>query len=74
MSFEDIEVARAAREAKEVAKDKGKRGRKRKRAALETEGQDPESVLACAAQDVDEVEPQATQMIEGQRAPVAYMG
>ena len=74
MSFEDIEVARTARAAKEVAKGKGKRGRKRKSAAPEVEGQDLESALACAAQDVDEVEPQATPMIKGQRAPVAYMG
>jgi hypothetical protein len=74
MSFEDIEVARAARAAKEVAKGKGKRGRKRKSAALETDGQDPESVLACAAQDADEAEPEAAPMFEGQRAPVAYMG
>ena len=31
MSFEDIEVARAARAAKDVIKGKGKRGRKRKK-------------------------------------------
>jgi len=37
MSFEDIEVARAARAAKEVIKGKGKRGRKRKSAALEAD-------------------------------------
>jgi hypothetical protein len=37
MSFEDIEVARAARAAKEVIKGKGKRGRKRKSAAPEPE-------------------------------------
>jgi len=73
MSFEDIEVARAARAAKEVAKGKGKRGRKRKSAALEAEGQDPESVLACAAKDADEAEPEAAPMFESQRAPVAYM-
>jgi hypothetical protein len=74
MSFEDIEVARAARAAKEVAKGKGKRGRKRKSAALEAEWQDPESVLARAAQDADEAEPEPVPMIEGQRAAVAYMG
>jgi hypothetical protein len=39
MSFEDIEVARAARAAKDAIKDKGKRNRKRKSAALEA---DPE--------------------------------
>jgi hypothetical protein len=47
MSFEDIEVARAARAAKEVIKGKGKRGRKRKSAPLEadepeTEPEEPE--------------------------------
>lgn len=42
MSFEDIEVARAARAAKEVIKDKGKRGRKRKSAALEVDEPEPE--------------------------------
>ncbi|KAG4442003.1 hypothetical protein IFR05_002529 [Cadophora sp. M221] len=35
MSFEDIEVARAAQGAKDVVKGKGKRGRKRKRVAPE---------------------------------------
>ncbi len=35
MSFEDLEVARAARAAKEVIKSKGKRGRKCKGTALE---------------------------------------
>jgi hypothetical protein len=34
---EDIEVARAARAANEVIKGKGKRGRKRKSAALEVD-------------------------------------
>jgi len=43
MSFKDIEVARAARAAKEVIKGKGKRGRKRKSAALEAD--EPESEL-----------------------------
>jgi hypothetical protein len=38
MSFQDIEVARAARAAK-VIKGKGKRGRKRKSAALEADSQ-----------------------------------
>ncbi|KAG4430485.1 hypothetical protein IFR05_014028 [Cadophora sp. M221] len=58
MSFEDIEVARAARAAKEVIKGKGKRGRKRKDAALvadepETKaGQpEPEPKVACVAKD-----------------------
>jgi hypothetical protein len=43
MSFEDIEVARAARAAKEVIKGKGKRGRKRKSAALEAEEAETEA-------------------------------
>ena len=61
MSFEDIEVARAARAAKEAIKSRGKRGRKRK----------------GAAQDADEPEPKAVRMIESPKpwqAPVAYMG
>jgi hypothetical protein len=40
MSFEDIEVARAARAAKEVVKGKGKRGRKCKNTALEADEPD----------------------------------
>jgi len=51
MSFEDLEVARAARAAKEVIKGKGKRGRKRKGTALEAEEVDPEPGLACAAKE-----------------------
>jgi hypothetical protein len=43
MSFEDIEVARAARAAKEVIKGKGKRGRKRKSAAVEADEPEPDS-------------------------------
>jgi hypothetical protein len=60
MSFEDIEVARAARAAKEVIKGKGKRGRKRKSAALEA----------------DEPEAEVARMIDAPvpwRAPVARM-
>jgi len=72
MSFEDIEVARAARAAKEVIKGQGKRGRKRKSAALETG--EPEVARAAkeaikgrgkrgrkrksAAQEADEPEPE----------------
>jgi len=37
MSFEDIEAARAARAVKDAVKGKGKRGRKRKSAALEAD-------------------------------------
>jgi hypothetical protein len=42
ISFEDIEVAQAARAAKEVIKGQGKRGRKRKSAALEVDKPEPE--------------------------------
>jgi hypothetical protein len=42
MSFEDIEVARAARAAKDAIKSKGKRGRKRKSAALEADKPEPD--------------------------------
>jgi hypothetical protein len=61
MSFEDIEVARAARAAKEVIKGKGKRGWKRKSAALEAEEPEaepeepeaePEPEVARAAKEV----------------------
>jgi hypothetical protein len=58
MSFEDIEMAQAARAAKEVIKGKGKRGRKRKSAALEAdepeteaEEAEPELEVARAAKD-----------------------
>jgi hypothetical protein len=47
MSFEDIEVARAARAAKDAIKGKGKRGRKRKSAAHEAE--EPEVALTIDA-------------------------
>jgi hypothetical protein len=46
MSFEDIEVARAARAAKEVIKGQGKHGRKRKSAELGVEEEE-------AAQTID---------------------
>jgi hypothetical protein len=49
MSFKDIKVARAARAAKEVIKGKGKRGWKRKSAAVEAE--EPET-------EADEPEPE----------------
>jgi hypothetical protein len=60
MSFEDIEVARAARAAKEVIKGKAKRGRKRKSTALEAE-----------ESEADEPEPEVAQMID---APVPWKG
>jgi hypothetical protein len=53
MSFEDIEVARAARAAKEVIKDKGNRGRKRKSATVEADEPEPdEPEVARAAEEV----------------------
>jgi hypothetical protein len=57
ISFEDIKVARAARAAKEVIKSKGKRGWKRKSAAVEaeeSEADEPEAEpeVACAAKEV----------------------
>jgi hypothetical protein len=64
MSFEDIEVARAARAAKEVIKGKGKRGWKRKSGALEAD--EPELVLELeVAWTIEALEPL--------RAPVARM-
>ena len=64
MSFEDIEVARAARAAKEVIKGKGKRGWKCKSAAQEADELESE---------VEEAEPEVAQMIEPWRARVARM-
>ncbi|KAF4626224.1 hypothetical protein G7Y89_g11935 [Cudoniella acicularis] len=64
MSYEDIEEARAKRAAKEVIKGKGKRGRKRKSAALEAD--EPEL----------EPGPEVARMIEAAepwRAPVVRM-
>ena len=55
MRFEDIEVPRAARAAKEVIKSKGKRGRKRKSAAPEadeSESNEPEQEVAHATKVV----------------------
>ena len=55
MSFEDIEVARAACAAKEVIKGRGKRGQERKSAALEAEEPEPEPEpepeVVCAAKE-----------------------
>jgi hypothetical protein len=57
MSFEDIEVARAARAAKDVIKEKGKRGRKRKSTTIEADEPEPdepepEPEMARAAEEV----------------------
>ena len=62
MSFENIKVARATRAAKEVMKGKGKRGRKRKSAALEADEPEAEQEVA---QTIEAPEPW--------RAPVARM-
>jgi len=53
ISFEDIEVARAAHAAKEVIKGQEKRARKRKSAALEAEEPEtePEPEVARAAKE-----------------------
>ena len=59
MRFEDIEVAQAARAAKEVIKGKGKRGRKRKSAALEVDDLETE--------DEPEVARPAKEAINGRR-------
>jgi hypothetical protein len=61
MSFEDIEVARAARAAKEVNKGKGKRGRKRKSTALEEDQPEAE------AEEEPEVIPAAEEAIKDKR-------
>jgi hypothetical protein len=67
MSFEDIEVARAARAAKEVIKGQGKRGRKRKSAALEAD--EPEADELEADEPEPESEPEvaraAKEVIKG---------
>jgi hypothetical protein len=54
ISYEDIEEARAARAAKEVINGRGKRGRKRKSAALEADEpeSEPEPEVACTAKEV----------------------
>jgi hypothetical protein len=52
MSFEDIEVARAARAEKEVIKGKGKRGWKRKSAVLEADEPEAEPEVARAVKEV----------------------
>ena len=89
MSFEDIEVARAVRAAKDVIKGKGKRGRKRKSAALEAEAEVVPAAKEAingrgkrgrkrksAAQEADEPKPEVARIIDAPvpwRAPVAQM-
>jgi hypothetical protein len=68
MSFEDIEVVRAARAAKEVIKGKGKRGWKRKSAALEAdelEADEQEPELESKADSELEVARVAEEVING---------
>ena len=66
MSFEDIEVARAARAAKDVIKGKGKRGRKRKSATLEAE--EPETEAEAEGPEAEaEVARAAKEAINGRR-------
>ena len=74
MSFEDIEVARAARAAKEVIKSKGKRGRKRKSAAPEAD--EPEADEPEADEPESESEPEVARTIGATvlwTAPIAQM-
>jgi hypothetical protein len=61
MSYEDIEVARAARAVKDAIKGKGKRGRKRKSVAIEPDEPEvdepepePEPEVARAVEEVAE--------------------
>ena len=51
MSYEDIEEARAKRAAKEIITGEGKRGRKRKIAALEADTPEPDSKMARIAEE-----------------------
>jgi hypothetical protein len=66
MSFEDIVVARAARAAKDVIKDKGKRGRKRKSVAIEPEEPNADELEADSEPEVARV---AKEAIKGQGKP-----
>jgi hypothetical protein len=69
MSFEDIEVARAARAVKD-AKVKGKRGRKRKSDALEADEPEPDEPEADSEPETEpepEVARAAKEAIKGRR-------
>jgi hypothetical protein len=66
MSFEDIVVARAASAAKDVIKDKGKRGRKRKSVAIELEEPNADEPEADSEPEVARV---AKEAIKGQGKP-----
>ena len=66
MSFKDIEVAQAARAAKEVIKGKGKRGRKRKSPALEAdEADEPEADKLEADDPAPEVARATKEVMKG---------
>jgi hypothetical protein len=70
MSYEDLEEARAKRAAKEEAKaikGKGKRGRKRKGAAPETDASEPKVARMSEMQVVNEIDSELL------RVPVAQM-
>ena len=67
MSFEDIEVARAARAAKEVIKGKGKRGRKRKSIAIEADDPEPDAEPDSEPDSEPEVARAAEEVINGRR-------
>jgi len=67
MSFEDIEVARAARAAKEVIKGKGKRGRKRKSTAIEADDPEPDAEPDSEPDSEPEVARAADEVINGRR-------
>jgi DNA-directed RNA polymerase delta subunit len=88
MSFEDIEEARIKRVAEDATKNKGKRGRKGKSAALEADEADVEAEAEAeeelevahfakgAVQETDEpnLEPEVARMLKApRRAPVARM-
>jgi len=67
MSFEDIEVARTARAAKD-AKGKGKRGRKRKSAALEAdEPEAAEAEVEAEPEPEPEVARAAKEVVKGKK-------
>jgi len=67
MSFEDIEVARVARAAKEVIKGKGKRGRKRKSTIIEADDPEPDAEPDSEPDSEPEVARAADEVINGRR-------
>jgi hypothetical protein len=65
MSFEDIEVARAARATKEVIKGKGKRGRKRKSTVIEADNPELDAELDSEPDSEPEVARTTEEVING---------